>query len=306
LGKDFFEIFSTGWVRRLLTAKRRGSYIFIEREESTPLPIGIALSFSVTTYNVLADAYANRAWYRRTPALVLDPIWRVPALVQYIAATAAHIICLQEVEPHVLAALRLRLGPAGYGTQYGRKNAGRPDGCAIFYRQADFDLIHASVLAYADGGGASADSGNVALIARFRGVEGVIGVVNTHLTWDPPGTPLASRRGYRQACQLLREREKIADLADAWILTGDFNVTPDSEIVAMIERAGFRYAHRDRAGVYTCNFNAQAKMIDYLFHTSGLSSEPQAIIAIGDGTVLPCAEEPSDHVAIAARFESRA
>ena len=56
------------------------------------------MSFSVTTYNVLADAYANRAWYPRTPALVLDPTWRVPALVQYIAAIDAEIICLQEVE----------------------------------------------------------------------------------------------------------------------------------------------------------------------------------------------------------------
>ena len=95
-------------------------------------------------------------------------------------------------------------------------------------------------MAYADADGASADSGYVALIAQFRGVDGVIGVFNTHLTWDPPGTPLASRRGYRQACQLLREWEKIADLADAWIVTGDFNVTPDSEIVAMVERAGLR------------------------------------------------------------------
>ena len=146
------------------------------------------MSFSVTTYNVLADAYANRAWYRRTPALVLDPIWRVPALVQYIAAFDAHIICLQEVEPHVLAALRLRLSLAGYGLQYGRKNACRPDGCAIFYQQANFDLVDARVMAYADADGASADSGYVALIARFRGVDGVIGVVNTHLTWDPPGT----------------------------------------------------------------------------------------------------------------------
>ena len=264
------------------------------------------MSFSVTTYNVLADAYANRAWYRRTPALVLDPTWRIPALVQYIAAIDADIICLQEVELRVLAALRLRLGAAGYGVQYGRKNAGRPDGCAIFYRQANFDLVDASVMAYADADGASADSGYVALIARFRGVDGVIGVVNTHLTWDPPGTPLVSRRGYRQACQLLCEWEKIVDLADAWILAGDFNVTPDSEIVSMIEGAGFRYAHQHLAGMYTCNFNAEAKMIDYLFHTSNLRSEPEAIMPVDKRTILPSAEQPSDHVAIVARLDWRA
>jgi mRNA deadenylase 3'-5' endonuclease subunit Ccr4 len=258
----------------------------------------------VTTYNVLADSYIHRAWYRRTPALVLDPAWRVSALVQYIAAMDTHVICLQEVEAHVLAALRLRLGGAGYEMQYGRKNGGRLDGCAIFYRQADFDLIDAALTVYADGGG-SADSGNVAQVVRLRGADGVIGIVNTHLTWDPPATPLASRRGYRQACQLLRAWKHIVDSADAWILTGDFNVTPDSEIVAMFERAGLDYAHRNCAGVYTCNFNAQAKMIDYLFHSPALFSEPQAIISISDGTVLPCAEEPSDHVAMTARFDKR-
>jgi hypothetical protein len=46
-------------------------------------------------------------------------------------------------------------------------------------------------------------------------------------------------------------------------------------------------------------------MIDYLFHSPALFSEPRAIISISDGTALPCAEEPSDHVAMTARFDKR-
>ena len=234
--------------------------------------------------------------------MVLNPAWRRRALAERVGALQSDIICLQEVEPRALGALSAGLGTLGYGAQYGRKNSGRPDGCALFFRRESFTLIDSRVLAYADGGG-SADSGDIALICRFRSAEAVICVVNTHLTWDSPDTPLESQRGCRQARQLLLECEKMADLAATWIVAGDFNVTPDSEIISMIERAGFRYAHQNHAGVYTCNFNSKAKMIDYLFHSSTLVSEPQAIIVVDDQTVLPSAEEPSDHVAIVAQFD---
>jgi endonuclease/exonuclease/phosphatase family metal-dependent hydrolase len=190
----------------------------------------------------------------------------------------------------------------GYGAQYGRKNGGRPDGCALFFRQDAFTLIDSRVLAYTDGGVDSADSGDIALIARFRSARAVLGVVNTHLSWDPPGTPSESQRGCRQARQLLLEYKKIADSAETWILAGDFNVTPDSEIIALVEEAGFDYAHRGHAGVFTCNVNGQAKMIDYLFHSRSLRAEAIAPAKIDNQTILPSAEQPSDHVAILAEF----
>jgi mRNA deadenylase 3'-5' endonuclease subunit Ccr4 len=265
----------------------------------------VYLTFSVASYNVLASAYIQRAWYPRTPRMALNPAWRRRALVERVVALKADILCLQEVEPSVLAALGARLGVLGYGAQYGRKNGGRPDGCALFFRQQAFTLIDSRVLAYADGGSDGADSGYVALIARFRSARAMIGVVSTHLTWDPPGTDSQLQRGNRQARQLLLEYQEMRGLADAWIVAGDFNVTPDNEIVSMIEQAGFRYAHQGRSGANTCNFNGEPKMIDYLFHSSALAATPQAIAAVDHRTVLPSAEEPSDHVAIMASFEWR-
>jgi len=261
------------------------------------------LSFSVATYNVLASAYANRAWYPRTPAMVLNPAWRVPALVQLIAALKSDLLCLQEVEPDVFATLRSALGASNYNVQYARKAGERPDGVAIFYRREKFELVGASRFIFADAEGSAPDSGYVALIAIFRVTEGLVGVINTHLLWDPPGTPLEAQLGYRQARQLLLEHGRIAASADAWIFAGDFNATPESAIVSLIDSAGFCYAHRNRAGVCTCNFNAQAKMIDYLFHSTALGAEPEAITAIDHRTVLPSAEQPSDHVPILARFD---
>jgi mRNA deadenylase 3'-5' endonuclease subunit Ccr4 len=260
------------------------------------------LSFSVATYNVLASAYANRVWYPKTPAMVLNPAWRVPALAQYICALKADLLCLQEVEPDLLATLRTALAAIGYAVRYARKSAGRPDGVAIFYRKEKFESVSATRLTYADAEGAAPDSGYIALIALFRAADRLLGVVNTHLLWDPPGTALEAQRGFRQARQLLVECEKIAGSAGAWILAGDFNATPGSALVAMIQQAGFDYAHCDPAGAATCNVKGEARMIDYLFHSTALRSEPERIPPIDDRTVLPSAGQPSDHVAIAARF----
>ncbi|HME63197.1 MAG TPA: endonuclease/exonuclease/phosphatase family protein [Candidatus Binatia bacterium] len=260
------------------------------------------MSFSLATYNVLANTYANRAWYRRTPSMVLNPAWRVPALVQHISALKTDVLCLQEVEPDVFATLRASLAASRYNVQYARKSGDHPDGVAIFYHREKFELVSASRFIFADGEGDEADSGYIALITMFRASEGVIGVINTHLLWDPPGTSSESRRGYRQARQLLAEWEKIAGSANAWILAGDFNVTPDDALIGMIRRAGFDYAHCGLADAATCNVHGEARMIDYIFYSHPLCCEPEAITPVHDLTVLPSADQPSDHVAVAARF----
>jgi mRNA deadenylase 3'-5' endonuclease subunit Ccr4 len=261
------------------------------------------MSFTVATYNVLASAYIQRAHYPRTPAMVLNPAWRVPALVQYISSLKADILCLQEVEPETFVALRTSLGDIGYGAQYARKYARRPEGCAVFYRRNAFELLSARVIAYADGAGVAPDTGHIALCALFRSASGILGVINTHLTWDPPSTPRNAQMGQRQTQQLLTEHENSASAARGWIMAGDFNVTPDSEIIAMIERVGLRYAHSGLTSVFTCNVNSEARMIDYIFSSSALVAEPQLSVVIDDETILPSAEQPSDHVPIMAKFD---
>lgn len=262
------------------------------------------MGFTVATYNVLASAYIQRAWYRRTPALVLDPAWRVPALVQHISKLGADMLCLQEVEPETFVALRTTLDERGYGGQYVRKLRQRPDGVAIFYRRAAFELLSARVISYADGAGAAPDTGYVALIALLRSAGGILGVINTHLIWDPPGAAREAQVGLRQARQLLSALESGA-VSDArgWIVTGDFNVTPESEIVALMDKVGFQFAHRHLPGVCTCNFSANARLIDYLFYSTQLCAAPLAPTRIDDKTILPSANEPSDHLALMARFD---
>jgi endonuclease/exonuclease/phosphatase family metal-dependent hydrolase len=88
----------------------------------------------------------------------------------------------------------------------------------------------AHTLRYADGGTQPA-SGHVALIATLNNEGRLLGVANTHLKWDRPGTPRASQWGYRQTTQLLEERSRIDPRCLAWIICGDLNALPDSEVL---------------------------------------------------------------------------
>jgi mRNA deadenylase 3'-5' endonuclease subunit Ccr4 len=262
----------------------------------------VDLSFSVASYNTLASAYIQRAWYRRSPRLVLEPAWRVPALVDYISKLNADLFCLQEIEAETFVALRATLGENGYGAHYARKQNGHPDGLAILYRRRAFEWLGARVFAFADGANGAQDSGYMAVMVSLKSVNGVLGVINTHLIWDPPDVLPEAKIGPRQAEQILAEFHRDATDAKGWIIAGDFNATPGSEIVSMLESAGFPYAHRELGEIFTCNVNQQARMIDYLFHSRSLRAEAIAPVKIDNQTILPSAEQPSDHVAILAKF----
>jgi endonuclease/exonuclease/phosphatase family metal-dependent hydrolase len=226
--------------------------------------------------------------------MVLQPVWRIPALTHRIAALTADIICLQEVEPDKFAALRARLGSMGYASHYERRRGGKLDGCATFYRQEFFDFAGSRVIAYEDG------EGDIALVLWLHSGGRALAVANTHVAWEPPDVPFSIERRRRKIRQLLAECK--ADAHQAWIVCGDMNTTPDSKLIAAFRRAGFEYAHHRLADVYTCNVNGEAKMIDYLFHSPALKAEPEPLPPISDRMPLPSAAEPSDHLPVVARF----
>jgi endonuclease/exonuclease/phosphatase family metal-dependent hydrolase len=234
--------------------------------------------------------------------MVLDPSWRIPAVVHQVINIGTDILCLQEVEMGTFAALSHRLKSSGYAAQHARKR-GKPDGCATFYREDVFELVATRVIEYADGGGkGQANSGHIALLVLLRAWDRVVGIANTHLSWDHPDTPTTAKLGRRQALQFLNEYQTVPPTCDGWLICGDLNATPDSDIVALLESTGFRYSHAGLTDVYTCTVNGEAKMIDYLFYSAAFRSEPQALLRISNRTVLPSSDQPSDHLPIVARF----
>jgi mRNA deadenylase 3'-5' endonuclease subunit Ccr4 len=263
--------------------------------------LGHDVSFTVATYNVLATAYIRAEWYPNTPVALFDASHRVPALVRHVVALEADVLCLQEVERDVFAALEEHLRAQGYAGAFAGKGRGRPDGCATFFRTAMFTLVEATPVEYRDAPDGRAESGHVAQLVRLQHARRTLGVANTHLKWDPPATPREAQYGYRQAAQLLAECGARA--ATAWIVCGDLNATPESDVVTALRAAGLQFTHQAEAQAHTCNSNATAKTIDYLFHSSALRSTPAALPVVGDHTPLPGGDEPSDHIAVSARFE---
>lgn len=261
------------------------------------------MSFTVASYNILADAYICPEWYPATPPFVLDPSWRRPALVHHLTDLSTDVLCLQEVEPERFTACEAHLRPLGYSGHYARKRNGRPDGCAIFIRESAFSVQGAQTLYFADGSGTTPPTGYLALIVCLEHSTHALAVVNTHLKWDAPGTPLDAQRGYRQIRELLQARATLVPRCPSWIIVGDFNATADSPVVGALQSAGFVDAFQDQQTAFTCNPNRRAKRIDYLFHTPDLRSKAIGLTRIDDHTPLPSREEPSDHLAVMADFD---
>ncbi len=257
------------------------------------------MSFVVCSYNILASSYIEPRFYPHAQVEHLQSAWRLGALADAIAAKAAHIICLQEVEEDSFALLRSRLDPMGYSGIYLKKEGDRRDGCATFFDRSQFSLREVRRLIYDDAVEGQPASGNVALLLQLQHGERTLGVASTHFKWQPLTTPQELRIGLRQARQLIAELTP----GDAWIACGDFNAMADTLTLDTFWKAGFTDAYAARPNDFTCNSNEIVKRIDYLLHRGPLSAVPHALPAIHATTPLPSLEQPSDHLAVSATFE---
>jgi mRNA deadenylase 3'-5' endonuclease subunit Ccr4 len=262
------------------------------------------MPFRAATYNVLATAYIRPDWYVGVPPELLRPGRRVPALVGHVVSLDADLLCLQEVEGETLAALRSALEPLGYEGYFEKKGRGKPDGCATFFRQSAFALREVQRLEYQDEErGPSRHSGHIALLLCLEHRGDLLGVANTHVRWDRPGLSSTEHVGYRQVMELLEVCERFTPTCRGWLICGDFNATADSGVVAAMTAAGYRYAHAGSPHARSRVANERALLIDYLFHSGRLRASAFDPPAVGDDTLLPSEEQPSDHLALVAELD---
>jgi len=145
-------------------------------------------------------------------------------------------------------------------------------------------------------------SGFVALLVALKRKNKILGVANTHLRWDRPGTPRHRQIGNRQALELLEECQGFDPPCDGWLICGDLNSRPDSGVVATIQKAGFEYAHSGQQNVRSAVINGRASLLDYLFHTRELLARPIDPPSVTGVRGLPSADQPSDHLPLLADF----
>ena len=251
------------------------------------------MKFSVTSYNILADAYIRAKYYPHVPHDLLKPAFRQEAVLDRVIALDTDVICLQEVELKRFDALTKGLA-GDYVGCYAQKGHNRPDGCAIFYRTG-WKCLGEDVLLYDDAPKGKRCSGHVAQTLRLRRGDQSVAITNTHLKWDNKGA--ADHIGLRQASLLISQRVSLQGDCDAWVVCGDLNATPNSFVISALCKAGLSYAGQ-HGQQNTCVANGRAGKLDYVFYSCRVSGSLRVLEPVDGETVLPSTEEPSDHLAI--------
>jgi mRNA deadenylase 3'-5' endonuclease subunit Ccr4 len=261
----------------------------------------MSLSFRLTSYNVLAESYATKKLYPRVDPELMRWSRRAPVIVARVVALAPDIACLQEVDATAWPGLEAAFAAQGWNGVFAAKAAGRPDGCALLYREGALRLVASEALHYDDGDDGAAASGHLSLIATFETVTGPVRIANTHLRWQAATARAEAHIGFRQARELLDRCDAMTPPAFATVVCGDLNAPPESDIASLFRARGFSDAYEPEPQP-TCSPHRRATRIDFIFSTSSLRATPEPIPAIDGDTLLPSAAEPSDHLPITVRL----
>ncbi|XP_031740193.1 carbon catabolite repressor protein 4 homolog 1 isoform X2 [Cucumis sativus] len=253
-------------------------------------------SFTVLSYNILADVYATSESYSYCPSWALSWPYRRQNLLREIVGYHADIVCLQEVQSnHFESFFAPELDKHGYQALYKRKtnevyngNTQTIDGCATFFRRDRFAHVKKYEVEFNKAAQSLTDAqiptaqkkstltrlakDNVALIvvleAKFGnqgadnlGKRQLLCVANTHVNdhQDLKDVKLW------QVSTLLKGLEKIAVSADIPMLVcGDFNSVPGSAPHSLLAMGKVEPSHPDLAVDPLNLFRPPSKLIHKL------------------------------------------
>lgn len=239
-------------------------------------------TFTVLSYNVLADLYATSEMYSYCPPWALSWAYRRQNLLREIVGYRADILCLQEVQSdHFDEFFQPELEKHGYVAVYKKKTTEvytgtsyANDGCATFFRRDCFSLVKKYEVEFNKAAQSLTETAippaqkktalsrllkdNVALIVVLEardsshGAEGgsapgkrqLLCVANTHIHANPELKDVK----LWQVQTLLKGLEKIAASADIPMLVcGDFNSVPGSAPHVLLASGRVDALHPDLA-----------------------------------------------------------
>lgn len=209
----------------------------------------------VLSFNILAQ-YLLETYpflYKEHDKRALSWNIRRQLLLQEILGTQANIICLQEMQQDHLEEFLVPFQELGYAYLYKKRTNDKKDGLLFMYRSDQFILMeHVKVELYQSGIELlSRDNvGIVAKLAIKESPQTQLVIATTHLLYNPKRNDV--RLGQTQL--LLAEIERIAFLENTptgckylpVILTGDFNLEPNSGVHKFIMRGSFEYRGKGR------------------------------------------------------------
>ncbi|CAL1375116.1 unnamed protein product [Linum trigynum] len=232
--------------------------LFRNWEYANVFPPPNAERFSVLSYNILADYLAvnhRSKLYFHIPQHMLAWQWRKRSIVFELGLWKADIMCFQEVDR--FQELEDELKGSGYKGIYQMRTGSATDGCAIFWRESKFNMVHEESIVFNKFGlrdnvaqicvleSISQSSNSIAstLSASSAGSNKVV-VCNIHVLYNP-------RRGEIKIGQVRKLLEKAHAVSKLWndapvVLCGDFNCTPKSPLYNFISQQKLDLSEVDR------------------------------------------------------------
>ncbi|KAG5673288.1 hypothetical protein PVAND_003348 [Polypedilum vanderplanki] len=208
--------------------------------------------FTVLNYNILSQELleCHSYLYQDNARSALKWNNRLYNIAGEIFKVNPSILCCQEVELKHLTQIQNRLSCMNYGMLFKKRTGEKPDGCAIFFKNNLFELIEEHNVEFEQPGIEILNRENVAIIAKLclKADPSVQFLVSTtHLLYNP------RRQDIRlaQIQILLAELDRHAQIIDSdgqktympVIVTGDFNLTPNTAPYNLITSGTLNYAN---------------------------------------------------------------
>jgi len=216
----------------------------------------------------------------------LEIEYRLPIIIKKIKSYNPDIISLVEVHhssvddivnnfPEYLSIYEMKTGEDS------------EDGCLILFKKEEFTLLSYNIIKYKD-------SSQIAIKCVFNYYNNIFVFISTHLK---------AKEEFRnkriiQVSQLLEQ----IDLTIPCIITGDFNDTPDSNPIKLINHYNLKQVHNSEGHYTTYKTRKETirRIIDYIFispHFISNSKEVPDYKSFPE-TGCPTAYHPSDHIEI--------
>ena len=187
-------------------------------------------SFSVVTFNTLADAYAKYHRYCSKPYRHFD--YRSKLIANILASFDSDFVALQEVDKYHEFYYRT-LQKLGYSSKYQRRTGLSEDGCVLAWKAESWNLVASTHIEFNEMPKCKENPdyirNNIALFGVFENLKNgrklIVG--NAHLYWDENFSYVK----YAQAMKFLEEAKFLSETHECEVvLCGDFNSMPNSNV----------------------------------------------------------------------------
>ncbi|CAA0814925.1 Carbon catabolite repressor protein 4 homolog 4 [Striga hermonthica] len=149
-------------------------FVPVEQSEITSTLNHAAFKFSLVSYNVLAQAYVKSAYFPHSPAPCLKWKARSESILTVLKSLGSDFFCLQEIDEYDTF-YKKNMESLGYASIYIQRSGRKRDGCGIFYKQNNAELVVEEKIDYndlvdmiEDGKTSSTDKGEKLLVAESK------------------------------------------------------------------------------------------------------------------------------------------